>query len=152
MPKKLPRKVFNILGKVIFLDTNIILRYITRDNPQQGQKARNILKEVANNKLTVNTSEGVIIEIVQVLSSKVLYNLPREEIKKHLQNILSLKKLKLSNKSVFFKALDLYVTYPRMDFVDCLNVAHMKRLKINKILSFDRDFDKIEDIDRIESS
>lgn len=131
-----------------FLDTNIIIRYLTQDDPGQAEKARKLLQRVEAKELTLTTYEGVIVEVVQVLSSKVLYNLPRDEIKKYLVNILSLSRLKLPHKRVYFRALDLYASHSFLDFVDALNIAHMERQKISTISTFDQGFDKIPGIKR----
>lgn len=134
-----------------FLDTNVVLRHITQDNPQQAQQARALLRQVEAGTLTITTCEGVIVEIVQVLSSRTLYNLPRAEIRTHLGTILTLRGLKLPHKRAYLRALDLYATHPFLDFVDALNVAHMERAKIRTIWSFDRDFDRINAVTRREA-
>ena len=131
-----------------FLDTNIIIRYLTQDDPGQAEKARKLLQRAEAKELTLTTCEGVIVEIVQVLSSRVLYNLPRDEIKKYLVNILSLSRLKLPHKRAYFRALDLYAAHGFLDFVDALNIAHMERQKISTIFTFDQDFDKIPGVKR----
>lgn len=92
----------------------------------------------------------MVIEIVQVLSSRVLYNLPRDQIRVHVTNLLRLRGFKLLHKRVYLRALEVYATYPGLDFVDALNVAHVERMKLGRIISFDRDFDRIPDIKRIE--
>jgi len=40
------------------------------------------------------TSESIVVEIVQVLSSKVLYNQPRATVARHLSVIVALAKAK----------------------------------------------------------
>ena len=65
----------------------------------------------------------------------------------HLVAILTLRGLRLENKRTVMKALDLYAS-SGIDFVDALNVAHMQRLGIDTIISFDRDFDRIPNIHR----
>ena len=132
-----------------YLDTNVILRYLTQDDPRQAEQARLFLEQVEAGATTVTTSEAVIVEVVYVLSSRALYNLPRPEIKTHLTNIISLRGLKLPNKRTYLKALDLYAG-TSMDFVDALNVAHMERSGIGTIVSFDRDYDGIAGIHRRE--
>ncbi|MCL5075719.1 MAG: PIN domain-containing protein [Chloroflexi bacterium] len=134
---------------VEFLDTNLIIRYLTQDNPEQAERAYRILQQLEAGTLTVTTSEAIIIEAVQILSSKALYNLPRQDIRTHLTTIIALRGLKLPNKRVYLRALDLYVS-TNLDFIDALNVAHMERAKIDTILSFDRDFDHIKGIIRRE--
>ena len=133
-----------------FLDTNIIIRYLTRDHPTQSQLARQLIAQLVSGQTTVVTGEGVIVEVVQVLSSKALYNLPRADIRTHLRNILAIPALKLSHKRTYLRALDLYAANPRLDFVDALNVAHMERLTLTRIVSFDRDFDRIAGVTRSE--
>lgn len=135
--------------QLYFLDTNVIIRYLTQDNPQQAEKAYQILQQVEAGAFTITTSEAVIVETVQVLSSKALYNLPRQEIRNYLYPILTLRGLKLSQKRVYLQALDLYAS-TNLDFVDALNIAHMERAKTNTIVSFDQDFDRIQGITRLE--
>lgn len=132
-----------------FLDTNLIIRHLTRDNPIQSEKARNIFKKLEDGSYTVITSEATIIEAVQVLSSKKLYHLPRDDIKKYLSSIILLPGLKLPHKRTFLRSLELYAKLP-IDFVDALNIAHMERIKIKTILSFDTDFDRVKVISRKE--
>jgi len=132
-----------------YLDTNVILRYLTQDDPSQADRARLFLEQVQSGTITVTTSEAVIAEVVYVLSSRALYDLPRPDIKTHLANIISLRGLKLPNKRTYLRALDLYET-ANLDFVDALNVAHMERSGIQTIVSFDRDFDTIAGITRRE--
>ena len=59
-----------------FLDTTIIIRYLTQDNLDQAQRALALLQDVEEGKITVTTSEAVIVEAVYMLSSRVTYNLP----------------------------------------------------------------------------
>ncbi len=100
--------------------------------------------------LQVTTSETIVGEIVFVLSSKALYNLPRVEIRRHVTNILSMKGLRLPYKRMCFRALELYATNPKLDFADAMSVAHMERRKLSTILSFDEDFDSVPGITRQE--
>jgi len=132
-----------------FLDTNLIIRHLTRDNPEQSEKAREIFKRLEEGSYKVMTSEATIIEAVQVLSSKKLYHLPKDSIKQYLNAIISLPGLKLPHKKTFFRALELF-SLLSVDFVDALNIAHMERMKTRTILSFDKDFDHVVGIIRKE--
>ena len=133
-----------------FLDTNLMIRYLTRDDPSQAQRAKQMIDQVAAGTLQATTSETIIGEIVFVLSSKALYNLPRVEIRRHVTNILSMKGLRLPYKRMYFRALEVYATNPKLDFADALSVAHMERRKLSTILSFDEDFDSVPGITRQE--
>jgi len=59
-----------------FFDTNIIIRYLTRDDPEKAARAYAFLQEVEKGNEIVTTTEAVIAEGVHVLSSKRLYNYP----------------------------------------------------------------------------
>ena len=134
---------------VEFLDTNVLIRYLTQDNPDQSQRAYNLLQRVDTGRLTVTTSEAVITELVHVLSSRILYNLPRDLIRTHVTTVITLRGLKLPYKRTYLRALDIYAS-TNLDFVDAINVAHMEWQKLTNIISFDRDFDKMPGISRHE--
>ncbi len=127
-----------------FLDTNIVIRYLTQDDPDQSARAKALLDQVEAGEIQVTTSETVLGELVFVLSSKRLYNLPREEIRAYLGAFLGLKGLRLPNKRMYLRALELYATIPRLDFAGALHVAEMEQRKLTTIISFDEDFDGIE--------
>ncbi|CAN5781212.1 hypothetical protein BH24CHL4_BH24CHL4_17930 [soil metagenome] len=93
--------------------------------------------------------EGALSKIVHILSSKALYARPRQEIALRLAAVIELRGLVLQNKDVYLTGLDRY-TASSIDFVDCLNIAHMQELGITEIVSFDRHFDRVEGITRVE--
>ena len=132
-----------------FLDTNIFLRFLTGDDPDRSASASALFERVELAELTVTTSESVVVEIVQVLSSKVLYNAPRSEIRHQLRKVLSLPGLVLPHKRSYLRALDIY-SATNLDFVDAISTAHVERAHAGRIISYDRDFDRIEGIVRAE--
>jgi len=132
-----------------FVDANIILRYLTKDDPQKGQKCFELFQKIKNNEIEVTTCEAVITEIVYVLSSKKLYNIEQGEVYLLLLPILNLKGFKIPQKNIYIQALDMYAS-KNIDFEDALIFAHMKKRKIGQVYSYDIDFDGIEEIKRIE--
>jgi predicted nucleic acid-binding protein len=50
---------------------------------------------------------------------------------------------------VYLTALDLIVETPSLDFTDALCAAHMERLGLSEIYTFDRDFDRINGVERV---
>jgi uncharacterized protein len=131
----------------ILLDTNVIIRYLTQDNPDQAVRARNLFEQAERGEHILFVSESVIVEAVNVLSSRVTYNLPRNEVARHLGNILSLRGFKFPAKRTYHRALDLWVSTPQVrDFVDALSVAHAERLKASTLASFDSDLDRFPTI------
>jgi uncharacterized protein len=135
--------------KAQFVDTNIFLRHLTKDDPEKAPACCELFRLAQQDKIKLTTSESVIAEVVYVLSSKNTYNLSNEEIKKRLVPILSLRSLKLEHRETLLKALDLYGVY-KLDFEDCLCVAHMERQQLQEIYSYDQDFDRKENVKRVE--
>ncbi len=132
-----------------FLDTNVVIRYLTQDNPDQTARATKLLQQIESGERLMTTCEGVLVEIVQVLSSKRLYNLPRSDIASALSNLLRLRGLRLPHGSTYLRALEIYAS-TSLDFVDALAVAHMEREGIQTIVSFDQDFDRFPQVTRRE--
>ena len=93
--------------------------------------------------------ECVLTEIVHVLSSKALYDRPRAEISIRLGAVIELRGLTLHLKDAHLDALELY-GQSSLDYEDCVSIAMLRLLGIHEIVSFDRDFDRFEDIARVE--
>jgi len=125
-----------------FVDTNVIIRYMTQDEPTMAEAAKRLFEQVESGTMTITTCEAVITEVVHILSSKALYNVPRAGIKKHLRNFLSMKGLKLANKLVYLRALDTYSS-TNLDFVDALGVEHTRHSKLTLLWTFDGGVHKV---------
>ena len=132
-----------------FIDANIFLRFLTRDDVIKAERVKTLLERAEQGEVELTTSESVICELVFVLSSPKLYNLNRERVRTLLLPIISLRGLKLPNRSVFLRALDLYAGTP-MDFVDALAIAHMEARKVTEVYSYDEHFDGVSGIRRLE--
>jgi predicted nucleic-acid-binding protein len=135
--------------RIGFVDTNVLVRYMTNDNVAMAEKARRLFERVSEGKEQITTSEAVLLETVNVLSSKNLYNVPRSEIREHLKRFMQLKGLKMKNKGICIVALELYVQH-NLDFVDTLIAAYVMRNKAEYVISFDKKIDRISSIKRQE--
>jgi uncharacterized protein len=134
---------------VEFLDANIFLRYLTRDDPVKAERCYELFQRMKRKEIQVITSESVLAEVVYVLSSRSLYHQSREQIRALLLPIISLPGLRIANRRTFLRALDLFAG-ASLDFEDALSLAHMERMRIKTIISYDRDFDRFQHIDRRE--
>jgi predicted nucleic acid-binding protein len=130
------------------LDTNIIIRNLTQDDPDLAQRANAFLRRVERGEETVRLTEGVLVEVVQVLSSKNLYNRPRAEISERLSAIIELEGVQLPDKPRYIRALELYASTPALDFVDALLVTLAEAEPPAEVVSFDQDFDHVPGIVR----
>jgi predicted nucleic acid-binding protein len=132
-----------------YLDANVILRYLTRDDPAKAERCLALLQRADQGQAELMTSEAVIAEVVYVLSSPRLYHLSRERIRDLLLPILNLRGLKLPSRQLYHRALDVYASHP-VDFEDALAVAHMEQQGITEIVSYDRHFDGVAGVRRVE--
>lgn len=132
-----------------FVDTNIFIRYLVNDDPIKAQACLALFQRAGRDEVALTTSESVIAEVVFVLSSKRVYNVPREQIRAILYPVLTLRGLKIPHRKTCLRALDIFAA-SNLDYEDALTVAHMERQKIAELLSYDRGFDKIQIISRNE--
>lgn len=132
-----------------FVDTNIFIRYFTRDDPDKAQACFDLFKRAGANEIALTTTEAVISEVVYVLSSKKTYNLARPDIRARLYPLLSVKGLRLPQRKMILRALDLYAAY-NVDFEDAIIAAQIERQGIDGLYSYDRGFDQVPGITRHE--
>ena len=134
-----------------FVDTNIILRYLTRDDEDKAEACYRLFQRADHGEEELFTSEATIAEVVYVLSStRSPYRLNREDIRARLMPVLTIRGLRLPQKRTCIEALNIYASISSLDFEDALAVAHMNRLGMTEIMSYDRDFDRIPGIQRLE--
>ena len=100
--------------------------------------------------LTLAVPESVIAEVVFVLSSPRLYHLPRQQIEALISPLLNLQHLRVQHRRTIVRALTLYASNPALNFGDCLLVAHAQRVGAREIYTFDRGFDRVVGIARLE--
>lgn len=132
------------------LDTNIIVRYLTGDDPEKAAACLTLMKRLESGAEQARLYEAHLTEVVYVLSSRSQYGLSHEEIRQRLLPILALKGLKLPRKKVYRRALDVYVLYPALDFEDALAVAYVEADGLEGLYSYDRDFDRVATVARVE--
>ncbi len=132
-----------------FLDSNILLRHLTNDDPQAGRACFALIKDIEEGRQSAWTSDLVIAEVVFVLSSKSLYNLDRATICDLLLPLINLPGLKLPHKRLYARIFELYTALP-IDYIDAYHVALMERQRTRRVLSYDRHFDRVKGIERQE--
>lgn len=116
---------------MIAIDTNILVRYLIKDDPKQTVRATDFL---AKNRCFVLKS--VLIEVVWVLSSPIGYHLVRETVYERLIHVLGLPSIETEDATNVAQALAWYVK--GMDFADALHLASSSEL--SGFATFDRKF------------
>ncbi len=137
-----------------FVDANIFLRALAEPQNEadrlKAQSCAALFQRLSTGEELGRTIEAIITEVAYVLRSRAHYHLAPAEIAARLRPILALRGLRLTNKQTYLRALDLWEAHPALDFEDVLSIAHMERLGLKEILSYDTDFDNVPGVDRIE--
>jgi len=134
--------------KLKFVDANVFIRLITKDDEKKAEKCYLLLKKAEDKKILLTTSESVLSEVVYILISKKLYGLSAKKTRDLLNPIINNRGLKIDFRKEFLRALDIFSDF-NVDFEDALTVAYMKNRGIKKIYSYDRDFDKFDFVKRL---
>jgi predicted nucleic acid-binding protein len=129
-----------------FLDTNIFLRYLTKDDEEKAYKVLDLLKKIERGEEKAITSPLVIFELIFTLQK--YYKLSREEIRDLVLPLINLRGLKLPYKAVFEKALEAFPNI-NVSFADLFNYFFMLEHEVKEIYSYDEDFDKLPEVKRL---
>lgn len=133
--------------KSSFIDTNIFLRFLTADDKEKYARCRQLFERAVNGKELLVTSELAIAEVVWTLLS--FYKVPKQEVIEKVSIILNTPNLKVENQKTLTDALAIY-SIKNINFIDAYNSAYMRHKKLDKIYSYDTDFDKVELLKRAE--
>ncbi len=133
--------------KSSFIDTNVFLRFLTADDKEKYTKCTQLFERTVKGKEILVTSDMLIAEVVWTLLS--FYNAPKQEVIEKVSMILNTPNLKIDNHKILTEALAIY-GIKNIDFVDAYNTAYMRHKKLDKIYSYDTDFNNIGLIRRTE--
>ena len=123
-----------------FVDANIILRYLL-DDPEADSVERIFKKQKE-----IYVADIVIAEVIWTFTT--FYKWRKDRFIPKIKSFLSPDFIK-ADKKMLNEALDIFEKY-NIDYIDAYLISLMEKRKIKSIYSFDRHFDKIQDIRRIE--
>jgi predicted nucleic-acid-binding protein len=126
---------------MIGLDTNILVRYIVRDDARQAAAATRLVESLCTAEDPGLVSGIVLCELAWVLSRG--YGYPRDVVAKVIRRILSVQELRVHDASSAWRALELYER-GRADFADYLIGVSNRELKAVATHTFDRTAAEIE--------
>ncbi len=132
-----------------FIDTNIFLRFLTKDDPMKADRCRKLLQSATEGDLKLYTTDLVVAELIWVLQSPKTYNLSPSEIFEIIIPLLTIKNLYFPCKNVFPDIMELFQT-ENINFIDAYNNVIMRGRKIDTIYSYDKHFDQLPDVVRKE--
>lgn len=133
-----------------FVDANIFLRYLTRDDEHKAAACLALFQRLQKGQEQATTAEVILHEVLYVLCSPRQYGLSHEEAAARLRPLLVVRGLRLPKKRRYLRALDLYASFPFLDFGDAVAIAQMEEQGSAEIYSYDHDFDVVPRVHRFE--
>ncbi|MFO7928901.1 MAG: PIN domain-containing protein [Candidatus Humimicrobiaceae bacterium] len=132
---------------MIFLDTNIFLRYFVDDNTEMSKKVEKLFERVVNGNDKYITSSFVIAEIIWVLDKFYKWN--KKEICENIELLLNTPNVRIQEKGLLMDAISIFKKQ-NIDFIDAYNYSLMEKNGLSSIYSYDKDFDNFDNIKRLE--
>lgn len=125
---------------MIGVDTNVLVRFLVRDDQEQFERARRLIKREVSSGETVLISLLVLLETEWVLRSR--YGLPKTEIVAVLSSLLDAVELQFEDEASIEEAVFSWKDCAA-EFADCLISARHRRLGFRATATFDAKASKL---------
>lgn len=117
------------------LDTNVLVRYLTQDDPPQARRATQLIEDGAARGEEFFIASVVVCESVWVLSSAYEYS--RGQVASALEQVLRTRQFRFDDKDLLTQSLRDYRTGPG-DFADYLTGRAASQAGCSSTATFDR--------------
>jgi predicted nucleic-acid-binding protein len=132
-----------------FVDTNVFIRFLVRDDLEKTARSEELLARAEQGDIELMTSEAVVLEIVQVLSSPRMYRMERSILATVMRSLLENRGLQIDHKVALIQAFNIYEA-TTLDYTDCLAIEHARRTGDGAVYSYDRGLDRVPGVRRLE--
>jgi predicted nucleic-acid-binding protein len=122
------------------LDTNILIRYIVRDDEKQFLQAEKLIRSAIRAGETLYVPVTVLLEVEWVLRSN--FTLTKAEVVAAISRLLSASELSFANETAIESALNLYQNHSA-DFSDCVHIALSHAAGESPLWTFDKAASKV---------
>lgn len=122
------------------IDTNVLVRFLVRDDELQFEKARKLIKREITAGRRVFVSQLVLLETEWVLRSR--YGLPKNMIVEAISGLLDATDVQFEDAPAIEEALFTWKD-ATADFADCLIGARNRRLDCRATATFDAKASKL---------
>lgn len=131
----------------LFLDTNILLRYLTNDIPAQAQAVESWLRKAGAGECVLVTHHLVLAELAWTLLS--YYQRPVAEVQSTLLAILNTPGLEVEQEQILIQAAH-WFGEKNVDFIDAYTASWMLDHELTDILTLDhKHFHRFEELNVI---
>jgi len=130
------------LGKMVALDTNVLLRYLLDDHEAQSRSAKILISSLnSTNKAFIGRE--VLLEVIWVLNR--IYKVGRLELSKILFHILNSSEFIVEDAESLEEALGLFQN-SQGDLSDLLILSHARQLGALPLVTFDKKLAEYEGV------
>ena len=130
------------------IDTNVLVRYLTRDDPNQYRAAKTFLESSCTQEDPGYVGEIVLCEVVWVLTGA--YDATQSEVVDVIDQLLRTRQLQIGHRDSVREALEAY-RHGDADFADCLLGALNEAAGCRETVTFDRKAGELDGWNRLES-
>jgi predicted nucleic-acid-binding protein len=116
------------------IDTNVLVRFLVRDDEAQFEKARKLIKREVAAGRRVFINQLVLMETEWVLRSR--YDIPKNQITAAISGLLDASDVQFEDEPAIEEALFIWKD-STADFADCLIGAKNRRMGCRATASFD---------------
>ena len=125
---------------MIGLDSNVLVRYLTQDDPAQSARATRLIERQLSEKEPGFISAIVLVELWWVL--KRLYRATRAELKQTVQDLLDTRQFVLEQRGAVIQALK-RLDVANGDIVDALIVELARAGGCERVVTLDKDAGRV---------
>jgi predicted nucleic acid-binding protein len=126
-----------------FVDSNVLVRHLTGDSPDQAEQATALLRGGEDLILV----DLVVAEVVYVLES--VYEVERTRVADLVRAIVGFPSVTVPDEALLLRALEIYEQH-RIHFAESYLAACAELSGVGVVASFDRDIDRVTSIRRLE--
>ena len=125
------------------LDTNVLVRHLTADPPEQAARATSFLAGAEE----LILPDIVVAELVYALET--VYRVERGQVAELVRAAISFPAIVVLDEVLLLRALELYER-ESLDFVTAYLAAGAERSGVGAVASFYRSLDRVESVERVE--
>jgi len=126
-----------------FVDSNILVRHLTGDPPDQAERATEFLRGGESLILV----DLVVAEVVYVLES--VYEVERGRVAELVRAIVGFPAVVVPDEALLLRAREIYEQH-RIHFAESYLAACAEVSGVGVVASFDRDLDRVQTVQRLE--
>jgi predicted nucleic-acid-binding protein len=123
------------------VDTNVVVRLLTRDDPRQTARADAFVAKGAW------VSHIVLVEVIWVLDS--VFELSHKQLATAVDMLRNHRNLVLQDSEVVAAALARFRRRPKLGFSDCMVLESARKAGHVPLATFDKQLSKLDDVERL---